>query len=170
MPITVTIDGLRELKAALDELPKATARRVQQRVLLARAAPVVASAKAKVPVRTGALRDAIRATTTRPRGSKAASSRAFAKVRGMGGSVSTARAAAKEAGASSVEVFIGPVGRLPQAGQQEWGNRNHPPHPYLRPAWDEHKAALQAGIKADMWAEIQKAAARRAKRQAKLGR
>lgn len=164
MPITIKVEGLQELKAALDELPKATARNVQRRVLLNRAQPIVAAAKAKVPVRTGALRDAIRVTTTRPRGHKAASSRAFAKVRGMGGSVTAARAAAKEAGASAVEVFVGPVGRLPQAGQQEWGNRNHPPHPYLRPAWDEGKEALQAGIKADTWAEIQKAAARRAKK------
>lgn len=169
MPITIKVEGLRELKAALDELPKATARNVQQRVLLRRAQPIVDAAKAKVPVRTGALRNAIRATTTRPRGHKAASSRAFAKIRGMGGSVAAARAGAKEAGSSLVEVFVGPIGRLPQAGQQEWGNRNHPPHPYLRPAWDEGKEALQAGIKADMWTEIQKAAARRAKRQAKLG-
>lgn len=164
MPITIKVEGLTELKAALDELPKATARNVQRRVLLNRAQPIVAAAKAKVPVRTGNLRDAIRATTTRPRGHKAASSRAFAKVRGMGGSVAEARAAAGEAGASSVEVFIGPAGRLPQAGQQEWGNRNHPPHAYLRPAWDEGKEALQAGIKADLWTEIQKAAARRAKK------
>jgi HK97 gp10 family phage protein len=166
MPITITVEGLRELKAALDELPKATARNVQQRVLLRRAQPIVAAAKAKVPVRTGALRNAIRATTTRPRGSKPASGRAFAAA----GGGAAGRAAAKAAGASAVEVFIGPVGRLPQAGQQEWGNKNHPPHAYLRPAWDEGKEAVAAGIKADMWIEIQKAAARRAKRQAKLGR
>jgi HK97 gp10 family phage protein len=154
------VDGLTELKAALDELPKATARNVQRRVLLARAAPIVAAAKAKVPVRTGALRNAIRATTTRPRGHKAASSRAFAAA----GGGAAGRAAAKAAGASSVEVFIGPVGRLPQAGQVEWGNRNHPPRSYLRSSWDEGKQALQAGIAADLRTEIQKAAARRAKK------
>jgi len=166
MPITIKVEGLRELKAALDELPKATARNVQQRVLLKRAQPIVAAAKAKVPVRTGALRAAIRATTTRPRGHKAASSRAFAAA----GGGAAGRAAAKAAGTSSVEVFIGPVGQLPQAGQTEWGNRNQPPRSYLRSSWDEGKEALQAGIKADLWTEIQKAAARRAKRQAKLGR
>jgi len=163
MPITITVEGMRELKAALDELPKATARRVQQRVLLNRAKPIVAAAKAKVPVRAGNLRNAIRATTTRPRGYKPASSRAFAAA----GGGAAGRAAAKAAGASAVEVFIGPVGRLPQAGQQEWGNQYQPPQGYLRPAWDAGKQALQAGFKADLWAEIQKAAARRAKRQTK---
>lgn len=163
MATTVRVEGLSELIQALKELPKATARNVQQRVLMRRVQPVVDAAKAHVPVRTGRLRDSITATTKRPRGHKTAAARAFAKVRGSGGTSAAAKAASKAAGSSMSEVFVGP-GRLAQAGQIEWGNRNHPPHPYMRPAWDAHQRQVLDGIADDMWAEIRKAAARRAKR------
>lgn len=166
MQTTVRVEGLYELQRALAELPKATARRVQQRVLMRQVQPVVDAAKANAPVRTGALRNSITATTKRPRGHKTAAARAFAKVKGMGGSTAAARGAAKEAGSSLVEVFVGP-GRLAQAGQTEWGNRHQPAHPYMRPAWDAHKAAVLEGIADEMWAEIRKAAARLAKKRSR---
>lgn len=166
MPTTVKLEGLAELKRALEELPKATARAVQQRVLLKRAQPLVAAAKAKAPVDTGHLRDSIQATTKRPRGHKTAAARAFASVRGQGGSIAQARAAAKAAGSTPVEVFVGPD-RAPQGSLQEFGTKNHPPHPYMRPAWDQEGKRMLDGIAADMWAEIRKSAERIAKRQAK---
>lgn len=156
------IEGLAALKKALDDLPKATAKNVQRRVLLKRAQIVVDAAKAKAPVRIGHLRNSIIATTKRPRGRAAASRRAFAAA----GGGAAGRAAAKAAGSDMVEVFVGP-GRHPQAGQQEFGNRNHPPHPYLRPAWDETQRRVLDGIADDMWAEINKASARLAKKAAR---
>lgn len=155
------IEGLAALKKALDDLPKATAKNVQRRVLLKRAQIIVDSAKAKAPVRLGHLRRSIIATTKRPAGRASASRRAFAEA----GGGAAGRAASKAAG-SSVEVFVGP-GRNPQAGQQEFGNRNHPPHPYLRPAWDENQRRVLDGIADDMWAEINKASARLAKKAAR---
>jgi HK97 gp10 family phage protein len=166
MNSALKVEGLAELKKALEQLPKATARNVQQRVLLKRAQPVVQAAKAKAPVRTGMLRDSIHATTKRPRGRRTASARAFASTRGAGGSVAEAKAAAKGAGGSLVEVFIGP-GRLAQASLQEFGTRHHPPHPYMRPAWDAEQRRVLDGIADDMWAEISKASARLARRRAK---
>lgn len=162
MAVRFKIDGLRELKAALDELPKATSRAVQRRVLLKRAQPVVDAAKAKAPVRLGDLRDSIHATTKRPPGHKSASARAFAAA----GGGAAGRAAAKAAGGTPVEVFIGP-GRHPQATFQEFGTRHHPPQPYMRPAWDEQGPGVHDGIADDMWDEIRKTAARRAKRKAR---
>jgi HK97 gp10 family phage protein len=160
MPITVKVDGLAELKANLAELPKATQRRVQQRILLKRAQLIVAAAKAKAPVDQGDLRNSIHATTKRPKGHKTPAARAFATTRGMGGTAAQARAAAKAAGSAPVEVFIGP-GRHPQATQQEFGNKNHGPQPYMRPAWDENKNAMLDGIAKDMSDEIKKSVARR---------
>ena len=116
------LEGLAGLKKALDDLPKATSRNVQRRVLLKRAQIVVDAARAKAPVRLGHLRRSIIATTKRPAGRATASRRAFAAA----GGGAAGRAASKAAGASMVEVFVGP-GRHPQAGQQEFGNRNHPP-------------------------------------------
>jgi HK97 gp10 family phage protein len=166
MPIPVKVDGLAELKANLAELSKATQRRVQQRVLLKRAQPIVAAAKAKAPVDQGDLRNSIHATTKRPKGHKTPSARAFAATRGAGGTAGQARAAAKAAGSAPVEVFIGP-GRHPQATQQEFGNKNHVPQPYMRPAWDENKKAMLDGIGKDMGDEIKRTAERARRRQAR---
>lgn len=165
-PSDVKLDGLQELKAALAEFPKSTARGIQQRVLMKRAQPIVAAAKAKAPVDTGHLRDSIKATTKRPRGHKTPAARAFAAVRGAGGSVAQAQAASKAAGSAPAEVFVGPD-RAPQGSLQEFGTRNHPPHPYMRPAWEMSKRTFLQGIQADMWAEIKKTADRVAKRTAK---
>jgi HK97 gp10 family phage protein len=165
MQTGLKLEGLAGLKKALDDLPKATSKNVQRRVLLKRAQIVVDSAKAKAPVRLGHLRRSIIATTKRPAGRASASRRAFAAA----GGGAAGRAASKAAGASMVEVFVGP-GRHPQAGQQEFGNRNHPPHPYLRPAWDESQRRVLDGIADDMWAEIAKAGARLAKKAARAKR
>ena len=63
----------------------------------------------------------------------------------------------------------GPGGNVPPQGiQQEFGNRNHGPQPFMRPAWDGGQDALLEGIKDDLWAEIERAAARQAKKAARL--
>ena len=158
--ITVKIDGLKEIEAALKNLSKSTARRVQQRVLMKRAEPIRDAAKAKVPVRTGALKAGIIATVKRPRGHKTAAARAFA---GAGGG-KAGRAAAKAAGGTPAEVFV-VTPRLPQAHMVEFGSVNNPqPVPYMRNSWDALKHGTLDGIAKDLWAEIQKAAARSAKR------
>jgi len=156
------LEGMAGLKKALDDLPKATSKNVQRRVLLKRAQLVVDSAKAKAPVRLGHLRRSIIATTKRPAGRASASRRAFAAA----GGGAAGRAASKAVGAAMVEVFVGP-GRHPQAGQQEFGNRNHPPQPFLRPAFDENRERLIRGLADDMWQEIAKASARLAKKAAR---
>lgn len=130
------------------------------------AAPVVETAKRLAPVRLGYLRKSIRAQTKRPRGYKAPAARAFAYTRAMGGTVSEARAASAAVGTAPVIVFIGP-GRNPQALFMEFGTSHNPPQPYLRPAWDQHKGTMLKGIGADMWAEIDKAAKRLAKKRSK---
>jgi HK97 gp10 family phage protein len=165
-PVSVQVIGLKECQEALQQLPKATARNVQARVLLARARPIVAYAKALAPVRFGDLVRSIQATTARPAGNKTAAAQAFASTIGAGGSKEAAQAAARAAGPSPVEVFIGP-GRNPQSSLQEFGTRHHPPQPYMRPAWDFGKNEALNGIAKDLWDEIQKSVARRAQNQAK---
>lgn len=146
---SLTIDGLIDLQAALAELPNATAKNVLKRVLTDRSAPIVADAKQGVRVETGALRDSIGVGTRL--------SRRQASLHRVFGS------------RSAVEVFIGP-GALPQAITEEFGTVDQEPHPFLRPAWDAGKDTLLAGIKADIWAEIEKAAKRLARKTARLAR
>ena len=73
------------------------------------------------------------------------------------------------------EAYMGPGGdgnakAPPQGVQQEFGNKNHGPQPFMRPAWDAGKAELLDGIQDDLWAEIDKAAQRAARKTARLAK
>jgi len=137
---SVRVEGLREIDAALGELGKATGRNVMRRVAKARLEPMAEDMRSRVPEDTGALKNSIIVSTKRPRKHK--------KV-------------------SGVEAYVGP-GRHPYAHMQEFGTLNNNPKPYVRPAWDAGKGKLLEGIKEDFWTEISKAAARQARKAARL--
>lgn len=143
--VTVKVEGLKELERALKELPRATAKNVMKRVLMQAGQPVADKAESMAPVESGALQKAI----------------------GIGGKL-TRRQKASSPKQSAVEVYIG-VGRaLPQGHLQEFGTVRHGPQPFLRPAWDGGKMAVLEDIKSLTWAEIEKAAARLARKQARM--
>ena len=137
---TVKIEGLREVNDALGQLPKATGRNVMRRVAIAQLQPIAEDMRAHAPVHVADLKDSITVTTKRPRRHK--------KV-------------------SEVEAYAGP-GQQPQAHLQEFGTVNHGPQPFTRPAWDRGKDDLLPGLAAAFWDEINKAAARLAKKTARL--
>jgi len=60
---------------------------------------------------------------------------------------------------ASVEMFVGP-GPDPAAWNQEFGNINHGPQPFVRPAWDADKGALLKRLADEMWSELSKSIAR----------
>lgn len=138
--VTVKIEGLREVDAALGQLGKATGRNVMRRVAIKRLQPIADEMKANAPVDQSDLRDSIIVTTKNPKRNRKR---------------------------SEVEAHAGP-GRHPQAHLQEFGTAHHAPQPFARPAWDGGKDALLEGITDDFWAEIEKAAARQAKKAARL--
>jgi hypothetical protein len=149
--VTVRVDGLRELDAALGELPKATGRNVMRRVALARLEPMAEEARRLAPVEDADLRDSI-AVSTRLAGY----ARRFNKR-----------------SKSEAEAHMGPAGAggkkaPPQGSLQEFGTKNHPPQPFMRPAWDGGKDALLNGIKDDLKGEIEKAVQRLARKAARL--
>jgi HK97 gp10 family phage protein len=67
---------------------------------------------------------------------------------------------------SDVEVFAG-ASPLIYAHMVEYGSIHNKPKPFMRPAWDAGKAKLLEGIRDDLWKEIEKAVARRARKAAK---
>jgi hypothetical protein len=140
------VEGLREVKDALEELPKATSRNVQLRVLKKWAEPIKSDGEARAPKLTGksALTYAVSTKLSRRQ----------------------RRLHPKE---SPVEVYVGPSPN-PSLLQQEFGNKNHGPQPHLRPAWDGNKDRSFSGITQDFWDEIKKAADRLAKKAAKAAR
>lgn len=137
---TVKVEGLREVDAALGQLGKATGRNVLRRVAVRRLGPLAEDMRRLAPVDAGDLKEGIAVTTKRPR---------------------------RHRKTSEVEAYAGP-GRHPQAHLREFGGDHHPPAPFVRPAWDSGKAGLLDGIAEDLWGEISKAAARQAKKAARL--
>ncbi|MFN8996384.1 MAG: HK97-gp10 family putative phage morphogenesis protein [Pseudomonadota bacterium] len=138
--VRVRVEGLAEMDRALGELPKATGRNVLRRVGRARLEPIIEDAAKRAPRLFGNLNDSITVSTKRPRRHR------------------------KE---SEVEVYGGPTS-LPQAHLQEFGTRHHGPQPFMRPAWDAGKDELLEGLAEDLANEIEKAAQRIARKQARL--
>ena len=148
--MTVKVEGLIELDRALAELPRATQRNVLKRVLIKRAQPIADMAEALAPNLYGDLKRSI----------------------GVGTKLSPRQASVKRKmfrdEKSSVEVFAG-AGPVPQSTLVEFGSvHNVPPEPYMRPAWDATQGAVLDGIAKDLWDEISKAAARLARKTARL--
>ena len=146
MSVTVKIEGLSELKAAFEQLPKATGKSVMRKVLMGRAKSIATAAKALVAVESGELRDSITASTR----------------------LSKHQRREAEETASYVEVYVG-AGPLPHAHLVEFGSVNNQPQPYLRPAWDSAKGALLDNFKEDLWSEMEKAVGKLAQNAAKGG-
>lgn len=149
--VKVSVEGLREVDAALGELGKATGRNVMRRVALARLEPMAEEARRLAPVDDTDLRDSIAVSTKLAGYAKRLNKRSK----------------------SEAEAHMGPAGNggtkaPPQGSLQEFGNQNHGPQPFMRPAWDGGKDALLDGIADDLWAAVKKAAARKAKKAARL--
>jgi HK97 gp10 family phage protein len=149
MATKVRVEGLRELEAALKELPKATGKRVLRNSLRKAAEPIARDAAARAPVDDGTLRDSIGVGTRLTKRQAGLHRKMFRDDR------------------ASVEMFVG-AGGLAQATQMEFGNFKDSPQPYMRPAWDGNKMQALETIKTELWNEIQKAAARHARKMARL--
>lgn len=143
--VTVKIEGLRELDAALGQLTKATAKGVLKRVLTEAGEPVARTWRGIAPKLEGYYTESIDVGT---------------KLSRRQASLHKA-----EGGRAFQEMFIGSTN--PAAVQQEFGNSRHPPQPSGRPAWDAKKTETLEYISNALWAEISKTAARVAKRAAR---
>jgi len=143
--VTVKVEGLRELDAALGNLPKATAKNVLRRILRQAAQPIADDYREGVDVQSGALRDSI----------------------GVGTQLTKRQAAAaRKEGKSFVEVYAG-AGDDPAAHLEEFGSRNNTPNGALRTSWDKNQERALDIVAKGLGGEIEKAAARLAKKAAK---
>ena len=150
MRFTFKTQGFAEMEDALGEFSKATAKNILKRVGLEALEPVADAMEAKAPIAQingGELRDAI-AT----------------------GSKLGKRQKRLNRNPSTVEVYVGVReeaggGMTPEAIQQEFGNQNHGPQPYARPAWDQEKMPTLERVGDRLAVQID-AATERAKRKA----
>lgn len=146
MATFVKLEGGKELARALEELPKTTARNTLDRGLKKVAKPVQTVWKSLAPKDEGHYAESIIVgkRLTRPQ----------------------ARDAKRE-GKHFAEIHVGTAD--PAGMQQEFGNINHPAQPSGRPAWDATKDNALKDFGTELGKEIEKSAARLAKKAAKFG-
>jgi len=144
MKMSVKVEGLSQLDAALGELKASTAKGVLRRVGRKALEPFDEAWRLKAPHLSHALQES----------------------GGVGSRLTRTQRAAIER-QSFVEVHAGP-GAVPQAVQQEFGNQHHPAQPFVRPAWEETKHQVLEGVASELGDEIARTAARAAKRALKL--
>lgn len=177
--VSVRVDGLKELDAALGELSKSAARGALRRALIKAAEPMRAAAERNAPVDTGALKRSIIVTS---RIDNRAGKAEYAAVMRGGGSKAQAVGALRDArrakgiGESFAEAFMGPAkgGKRDaiKAMVQEFGSRKQGAQSYMRPAFDSEAQNVIDGIKDELSAEIDKTVRRaraRAARKAARG-
>jgi len=158
---TVRVDGLRELKEALEALPKATGRNVLRRALMAGGEPIEEAAESLAPVGKGDLK---RSHTV---GTKL-SQRQKAVHRRWAGQLPAQRTSEgwRSKPSDAVYVFVGPS-NLPQATLQEFGSADQPPQAFMRPAWDSQQERALAIIVQQISVQYQAAVARIARKAAR---
>lgn len=146
----IKVEGFRELERQLSDLvdqvggSRATGKNVLRRVLIKAAKPVEAAAAANAPILSGDLRADVKT------GSRLNSRQARQ---------------ARKAGKSTVEIHVGTSN--PAGIQNEFGNVHQPARPWFRPAWDANSSGSLDIIRNEMGPEIDKAAARIARKAAR---
>lgn len=146
MKASFKIEGLAELDRAFGELKQTTAKGVLRRTGRQALEPFDAAWRSRAPVEEGGLKES----------------------GGIGSKLSRSQRKAHER-ESFVEVFAGP-GPHPKAVQQEFGNRNHAPHPFVRPAWEQTRGEVLDRVKTGLAEELRKTAERAARKAARLAR
>ena len=154
MSVTVQTHGFDALDQALAQFSKASARNILKRAAIAALEPMAEEMRQRAPERAtggGDLKDAI-----------AVSDKLGPRQKRM-----NRRAAAN----SFVEVHAGVADvngkHLPSGVQQEFGNENHGPQPFVRPAWDQEKMDTLDRLRIAITDEINKAVARAQRRAAR---
>lgn len=155
MKTTFKVEGLKELDAALAELPRATGKNVLRRVARKSLEPLAADMKARAPddPKTGGmdLKNSIGVGTRLTKRQAKLHRKMFRDDK------------------ASVEAFAG-AGNVPHAHLQEFGAAHHGPQPFARPAYDAWKGTAVPNIATDLAAEIDKAAKRLQRKAARLAR
>jgi HK97 gp10 family phage protein len=143
---SVAVEGLSELEKTLGELPKATAANTGRRVLKKAGQPIIDEYKANAPRLTGHMADEAGVSTKLTRSQRR-------KIR--------------KDSKDDVVMYIG-AGGDPAAIQTEFGNEHQLAQPTLTPAWEAGKGKVLDDIKSGLWTEIEKSAARYARKLARM--
>lgn len=153
MSVSFEVTGFKDVDKAIEQLSKSAGKGVLRRSLKSAAEPMAEIARSLAPndpLTSGDdLGSSIAVSTKLSKRQAAMHRKMFRDDR------------------ASVEMFIGPAPD-PAAWNQEFGNVNHGPQPFMRPAWDQDKMAMLDRLSKELWAELEKAV-KRAERRAARG-
>lgn len=150
----VRLEGFRELERALAELPKATGKNVLRRIGRGALEPMADIAAARAPSRTGRLAYSI-----------AVSEKSTARAQWNKGKF-------RSKSSNGIVMAMGPasgLGTLEYATFDEFGTIDTPAFAYMRAAWDVGAYPALEYIKTNLGKEIERSAAKLAKKRAKAG-
>jgi len=160
---TARLEGMTDLKAAFDGLSKATTKNVVRRAMIRALTPMERQAEALAPVGfTGELRRSIEVSA------KLSGRQKAQHAADIGAKTVQTAEGWRSTPQTVVFMFMGPSSSS-KSIVQEFGSIYQSPQPYMRPAWDGGSMKMLDSIKDDLWAELEKAAARLARKAAKLG-
>lgn len=157
-----SVSGFDELKAVLEELPRATQRNVLKKVTRQAMQPTFEQVRNSVPVRTGKLQASVRLDVGLDDPGYRARARAAFRAKG------TARGVKKTRGGGNIvaAIKVGGAGAF-HAPFVEFGTVKMVAMPFLRPAFDADAGQMVDRLRESMSVEVRKAAARRAKKLAR---
>ena len=141
---TIKLDGFAELDKALSELGKSTERGVLRRIAMKALEPVRDDAQSLAPVDEGDLRDSIIIGSRLNK---------------------NARRFDRQQPREGVRVFVGTNNR--NGAAREFGSVRSRATPFLAPAWDANENRVLDYVKQNLGKEIEKTAARVAKKKGK---
>jgi len=140
MSVTFDLSGFSELEKELENLSKSAGKSVLRRSLKKSAQPLADLMRYLAPrgdTATDDLADSIAVSTKLSKRQKGLHKRMFRDDK------------------ASVEMFVG-AEPDPAAVNQEFGNVNHGPQSFARPAWEQDKMALLDRLSKDLWIELEK--------------
>lgn len=149
---TVKLEGFSDLEKELENLTKAAGKGVLRRALKKSAQPMADLMQDLAPrgeTATDDLADSIGVSTKLSKRQAGQHKKMFRDDK------------------AAVEMFVG-AGPDPAAWNQEFGNVNHGPQPFARPAWDQEAKPTLDRLGEEMWAELEKSIARAERKAAKL--
>ena len=147
---TFSIEGLRNLEAAFEEIGNVNQRKASARRAMKKAAqPIAEKAQSLAPREFGTLGESIVVGTVLSKRQRGQHRKMFRDDR------------------AAVEMFVG-AGPLSSAHNQEFGNEKIAPQPFMRPALDATATGYLSTIKDELWADLQKTVARAERKAARL--
>ncbi|WP_441280507.1 HK97-gp10 family putative phage morphogenesis protein [Tardiphaga sp. 862_B3_N1_1] len=168
---TVKVEGLKEIKEALEEFSKATSGNILKRAVGTAGATFAEHAISLAPKDEGVLKKEIK--VSRPKiitPGKAAFAQAMRETGDKAEAAAAARAANRSAGGDgrSAVAHVGPSKQAGQGILQEFGTAHHKAQPFMRPTWDAYDQKLVEVIRDELLVEINKAKQRAERKAARL--